>query len=308
MDINRSIDVIIPVYKPDKKLERLLEMLSKQTWPVQKIILMNTGEMTFPSRLLGIHPFTELYQVELEDFDHGGTRQRAAGYSQAGYLLYMTQDAVPADCHLVEQLAKCFLDARVKVAYARQVPRDGCRELERYTRSFNYPPQSRVKTREDLPELGIKTFFCSNVCAMYERKAFEELGGFVRHTIFNEDMIYAGGLIQAGYGIAYQEKAQVIHSHNYSGWQQLRRNFDLAVSQVEHPEIFSGIPSEGEGLRMIKQVARQCIRAGKPWLLGELLVQSGCKFLGYRLGKIHRKLPPKVVRLCTMSPHYWNKN
>lgn len=57
-------------------------------------------------------------------------------------------------------------------------------------------------------------------------------------------MIYAGRLIQEGYAVAYAADAKVIHSHNYSCMQQFHRNFDLGVSQAEHPEIFAGVPSE----------------------------------------------------------------
>ena len=44
---------------------------------------------------------------------------------------------------------------------------------------------SYFKQLTDLPELGIKTFFCSNVCAMYERETYLAQGGFPRRTIFN---------------------------------------------------------------------------------------------------------------------------
>ena len=30
----------------------------------------------------------------------------------------------------------------------------------------------------------------------------------------------------------------MIHSHQYTNWQQLRRNFDLGVSQADHPEVY----------------------------------------------------------------------
>lgn len=66
---------------------------------------------------------------------------------------------------------------------------------------------------------------------MYRRSIYEKLGGFVKHTIFNEDMIFAGKLIQEGYAIAYVAEARVVHSHNYTNRQQLHRNFDLAVSR-----------------------------------------------------------------------------
>lgn len=66
---------------------------------------------------------------------------------------------------------------------------------------------------------------------------FDALGGFVAHTIFNEDMIYARKVLNEGYGIAYAAEAKVEHSHNYSGIQQFHRNFDLGVSHAQYPEI-----------------------------------------------------------------------
>ena len=91
------------------------------------------------------------------------------------------------------------------------------------------------------------------MCAAYKKSIYEEIGGFVKKAIFNEDMIYAGTMAKRGYGIAYAADACVIHSHNYSCRQQFHRNFDLGVSQADHPEIFEGVPSEGEGLRLVKK-------------------------------------------------------
>ena len=105
--------------------------------------------------------------------------------STADLVVCMTQDAMPADETLIEELVKPFGDPEVWAAYARQLPNEECREVEKYTRSFNYPEQSMVKTKEDLDRLGIKTFFCSNVCAAWRREKYLELGGFVKHTIFN---------------------------------------------------------------------------------------------------------------------------
>ena len=248
----------------------------------------------------------EVHHLTKEEFDHGGTRARAAELSDSDVMVFMTQDAMPADRELLAELLKALdQEENIAAAYARQLPNAECSFVERYTRAFNYPDTSLVKTKADLDKYGIKTFFCSNVCAAYKKGIYEKQGGFVRRTIFNEDMIYAGGLIQAGYGIAYAAEARVIHSHNYNCMQQFHRNFDLGVSQAEHPEIFEGVPSEGEGMRLVKKTLAYLIHSGRIWLIPGFVLQCAGKYAGYLAGKKFRKLPKKFILWCTMSPNYW---
>ena len=300
-----EVDVLIPVYRPDGKLTELLKRLKMQNYPIHRVILMNTEEKHFPTELTGIWDRVEVYHLAKEEFDHGGTRDRGVRMSTADLVVCMTQDAMPADETLIEELVKPFDDPEVWAAYARQLPNEKCREVEKYTRSFNYPEQSMVKTKEDLDRLGIKTFFCSNVCAAWRREKYLELGGFVKHTIFNEDMILAGTMIKQGGKIAYCAKAKVIHSHNYSAFQQFHRNFDLAVSQTMYPEVFGGIRSESEGIKLVKKSLSYCIKIGKPWLMIQVVTQSAGKLLGYKMGQRYRSLPMWLILRCTMSPSFW---
>lgn len=300
-----EVDVLIPVYRPDGKLRELLKRLKMQNYPIHRVILMNTEEKHFPAELTGIWDRVEVYHLAKEEFDHGGTRDRGVRMSTADLVVCMTQDAMPADETLIEELVKPFDDPEVWAAYARQLPNEDCREVEKYTRSFNYPEQSMVKTKEDLDRLGIKTFFCSNVCAAWRREKYLELGGFVKHTIFNEDMILAGTMIKQGGKIAYCAKAKVIHSHNYSAFQQFHRNFDLAVSQTMYPEVFGGIRSESEGIKLVKKSLSYCIKIGKPWLMIQVVTQSAGKLLGYKMGQRYRSLPMWLILRCTMSPSFW---
>ena len=304
---NIKVAVIIPVYHPGKEFSVLLERLTEQTAAIHRIIAMNTEENYWNKELEQKYPLLEVHHLKKSEFDHGGTRAWAAELSDAEIMVFMTQDAVPADRNLIENLVKALeKEKMIAAAYARQLPNEMCSFAERYTRSFNYPEKSYVRTQKDLPLYGIKTFFCSNVCAAYKKEIYQELGGFVRKTIFNEDMIYAGKLIQMGYGIAYAADAKVIHSHNYSCMQQFHRNFDLGVSQAEHPEIFAGVPSEGEGIKLVKKTINYLIQKRKIWLIPGVILQSGCKYAGYLSGKNYRKLPRKMILWCTMNREYWN--
>ena len=303
---NKTVDVIIPAYHPGKEFATLIKRLEKQSVPIHRIIVMNTEESMWNKEWEKLSDAMEVHHLTKEEFDHGGTRARAAELSDADVMVFMTQDAMPADRELLAELLKALdQEENIAAAYARQLPNAECSFVERYTRAFNYPDTSLVKTKADLDKYGIKTFFCSNVCAAYKKEIYEKQGGFVRRTIFNEDMIYAGGLIQAGYGIAYAAEARVIHSHNYNCMQQFHRNFDLGVSQAEHPEIFEGVPSEGEGMRLVKKTLAYLIHSGRIWLIPGFALQCAGKYAGYLAGKKFRKLPKKFILWCTMSPNYW---
>lgn len=311
MKMNPAIDIVIPIYKPDGRLEKNITRLLKQTVMPRHIYLLETvtGESLYDvSRIDGAGDRVSVHPVKKEDFDHGGTRNYGASLSQSEYILFMTQDAVPIKTTLVESLlAPHQKDEHVAVSYGRQLAGKSSGAIEKLTRVFNYPEQSLAKDASMLETMGIKAFFCSDVCAMYRRKFFEEMGGFVEPAIFNEDMIMARKFLDAGYVVFYAADAQVIHSHRYTYMQQFRRNFDLAVSQRQYPEIFADISSESEGIRMVKQNTRVLCKRGKWYLVPHYIVESGFKFLGYRMGKAYRLLPKRVVRFCTMNKMYWDK-
>ena len=313
-----TVDIIIPTYKPDETLCLLLHMLQEQTFVVHRVIILNTEESLWKAavaeypirqRLEELSCGYEVIHIPKKEFDPGGTRQLGAAHSKADVVLFMTQDAVPADAYMVEKLVEPFLkntgEAVAAVAYARQLPKPDCHIVEQYTRQFNYPAQSRIKTKKDIPELGIKTFFCSDVCAAYRKDIFEKLQGFEHPVIFNEDMLYAYKAIENGYGVAYVAQANVVHSHNYTVKQQFRRNFDLAVSQKQHPEVFAKVSSEVEGMRLVKSTVSYLFHIRKPWLIFYFGMQCVGKYAGYWMGKRYERLSEKQILKYTMSPGYW---
>ena len=311
--MHNKVDVIIPVYRPTQRFLKLLEMLDKQTRKADKIILINTeqkyfDELTEGKNLIDQYRNLVIRHITKEEFDHGRTRNLGVSLSDSPFFIMMTDDAQPVDEHLIERLLAPFEQEQIGMSYARQLPARNCGIIEGFTRSFNYPDTSVVKSAKELPEKGIKTFFASNVCAAYRKKIFQDLGGFVDHTIFNEDMIYAAAAVQAGYAIQYVANARVYHSHRYSCPMQMHRNFDLGVSQADHPEVFSGIRSESEGIRLVIQTAKYLLRIGKPHLIPVLIYKSGCKYLGYKMGQNYSRLPLWLVQKCTMNATYWEKN
>ena len=309
---NRAFDLIIPTYNPDSGLAELLSRIEKQTVKPARIIIMNTDENVWNAsgaqKIIsrsGLKNLIQVHHVAKEDFRHGGTRNIGASYGDSPFMVFMTQDALPADAKLFEKLLEPLESPRIAMTYARQLAGKRAGEIEKITREFNYPDESSTKTAADKDRLGIKTYFASNVCAGYDRKTFEELGGFTDDVIFDEDMLYAAKLVNAGGAIRYCADARVYHSHNYSPLRQMKRNFDNGATQAMHPEVFAGIRNESEGIRLVETTAEKLMERGKPWLIPELIVQSGCKYIGFRLGRRYACLPKALVVRLSANKEYW---
>ena len=307
---NPKVDVIIPAYKPTESFIKLVEMLEKQTYPINKLIIINTEEKFYTS-LLYNNPIDKMYDnihvthISKREFNHGRTRRDGVFRSDAEIFVMMTDDAVPKNEDMIEKLINPLITDKAVVSYARQVAKKTSNEIEKFTRNFNYPRKSVLKGAADVKEMGIKTYFCSNVCAAYNREIYDKLGGFEEYTIFNEDMIYAANAVKAGYKIAYTSSAEVIHSHDYGNIAYFKRNFDMGVSQSDHPEIFKNISSTSEGKKLVLKTIEHLKKRKKSILIPKLIMNSASKFLGYRLGLMYEYLPKWFVKKCSSLPEYW---
>lgn len=203
-----KIYTVIPILNPPEMFfKKLAPTLFSQTLD-PTIVLINSGEAIPKGSYTSVN-------IDKKEFNHANTRNLALKY-EADFYLFMTQDALPYDEHLIEELLKAFEDDEVVVSYARQIPYNNADAIEVFARTTNYPAQSRIKSKEDLKQLGIKTFFCSDSCAMYRASYFKEVGGFKQGLNTNEDMEFAARAIMNGKKVAYVAEAKVYHSHNFT--------------------------------------------------------------------------------------------
>lgn len=332
-----NIQVIIPVCKPDEKLIKIIKKLKAQTLPPTGINLIWTRaegeEDEIISKIKHEYGDTRILEIEADSFDHGGTRRRAVRNTACDIFVMMTQDAVPKSDTLIENLTAPLIsgledssdtpdnathtdvDSSAKssssdgpviaAVYARQLPGRDSSPYEKLSRLHNYSDLSRTKTAEDIKTLGIKAFFCSDVCCAYRRDIYDECGGFVRNAIFNEDMIMARRFLDKGFAVRYEAAAAVIHAHDYTAMQQLRRNFDLGVSQAMYPDVFGNVSSESEGMKFVLSSIKLLVKKGRFLLIPGFCVQCAFKLAGYRLGKKYTKLPEAVIMALTSNKNFW---
>ncbi len=299
------VDVIIPVYRPKADFKNILNRLLGQTSAPNHIFLLQTIEddselmAEFESDKISVHPIMK------NEYDHGGTRRFGMTLSNAEFVLLMTQDAMPMNAKLIEKLLEPMADKKTAISYGRQVAAADADVIEKLTRKYNYPMESSVKTKKDVERLGIKAYFCSDVCALYRKSAYDRLGGFVKRALFNEDMIIACRAMNAGYGVAYCADAKVLHSHSYTCAQQFKRNFDVGASQKQHGEVFEKISSEKEGSGYAKKIIDELLRRRMPFKAFYFAVQCAFKLAGFELGKNYDRLPESLIMKCTMNRQFW---
>lgn len=283
------ISLVVPTLNAGGNLRPLLEALLAQSRPPEEILVVDSSSEDGTAAVAAAYgraaPRIRLLSVPRGAFNHGGTRDMALRQTTGEYVLFLTQDALPADGHTVEQLLLPFWDARVAAVCGRQIARPGATPQEALIRSFNYPAESRVWGAEAVAERGIKAFFFSDVCAAYRREAYLAVGGFDREIPTNEDMLIAAKFLGAGWKLAYTADGAVYHSHRDSPAQAYRRHRLIGHTLQTHRARLQGAASTGEGLRLVGHVLAGLLRQGNFGAMAAFCLNAAARQAGYLAGR-----------------------
>lgn len=276
-----NIKIIIPILNPPKDFFiKNIQMLKNQSIKTD-IILINSGNK-IPESV-----DYQIINIDKKDFNHANTRNIALSFD-ADYYLFMTQDALPFDEYLVENLYKGFeQDSQIVVSYAKQMPYSDADIIEVFARNTNYPDISKLKSKDDLSTLGIKTFFNSDSCSMYDAKYFRSIGGFKKDLNTNEDMEYAARAILNNKKIYYNATAKVYHSHNFNISEVWKRYNQIGIFFKENSWISKSVAlyvkTESSGVKQAKAELFFILK-NRPLYLFKSIVFSFTKFFAFKRG------------------------
>lgn len=303
-----KVSVIIPTYNAGQVLRKIYSKVEKFSSIDQGEIIVidsssNDGSLDFLQ-----NENVQIISIPKSEFNHGGTRNLAAKKATGDILVYLTQDAVPANEDSIDNLIKPLIQNKdVGMSYGRQLPHNNADVFGAFAREFNYPNVSQVKTIKDKDRLGIKTVFVSNSFAAYRKDSLEQVGGFPTNTILSEDTYVAAKMIKNDLSIAYVAEASVYHSHNYSILEEFRRYFDIGVFYGREKWILEDFAqAEGEGARFAINQLRYIVKSKKYHLVPSFFSRNFMKLAGYRLGIHEEKLPLNVKKNLSMHKQYWN--
>lgn len=303
----KKISIIIPTYNAENYLPILLEKIKNQSPKEYELIIIDSSSKDKTVKIA--KKFTDsVIVIPQNEFDHGGTRAKAAEIAKGEIIIYLTQDALLYDENTLENIIKVFDDEKVSAAYGRQLSYDDTNLFGKHLRKFNYPDITITRTKDDIKKYGIKTAQLSNSFAAYRKSALMETGNFKDGLILGEDVYTGAKMVLAGFSLVYTADAKVYHSHSYTVLEEFKRYFDIGVfHKCEHWILDSFGKAEGEGMKYIKSELKYLIDHGAWYLLPEWFIRNGMKFLGYKLGQKYEKLPKVIVKKFSMHHRWWDK-
>jgi len=271
-----------------------------------EVLLIDSGSTDATLATAASYPVA-VHRIPPEQFGHGKTRNLGASLARGRILVYLVQDAEPADAAFLDRLtAPLRRDPGLAATYGRQVPRPDASPVEVEFLRHTYPPGASVRQlgRTD-DRLTIGAVFFSNVASairrdMWQRFAFDE------DLIMSEDQEWARRVLLAGYRIAYCPEAVVVHSHGYPLLKVFQRNFDSGHSLVGivHDRAPGMVAYE---LRFLAAAAAGLVRRRKLLWIPWLLVHEAARVAGFALGRYARLLPDSWCRKLSLHTAYWTR-
>lgn len=298
--------IFIPTYNCGQFLERMIDWIDKAMLDYD-VCVVDSSSTDRSDAVLKKH-VTFFNQISPNDFDHGGTRSLAEKYTQYEIVVFLTQDALPISKADIDRLVSVFENKKIAAAYGRQLPYENASIFGKHLRLFNYPENSKLKSLDDAKNLGIKAAFISNSFSAYRVQTMQKMGWFKSELIMGEDAYIGTKLLLEGFEIAYVANASVMHSHNYTVWEDFKRYFDTGVFHKMEYWILEelGRP-EGEGLRYVKSELNYLVQQRKLILLPEFVIRNFCKYMGYKCGLHYNKFPRYFVKRMSMHYRWWEK-
>jgi len=238
VDVGSIVSVVIPTKNGAEFLPAVLHALVVQrTKSEVEIIAVDSGSNDGTLDLLKRYP-VKLHQIQAAAFNHGGTRNLGIQRARGDPVILLTQDAEPIGEDFVDHIVRPFANERIGGVYGRQIPRPSCdvvrrRELEGW---LTGRPESAVSVLDgvrlaDLPPFEqYKMCNFDNVCSAVRRKVWEQVP--FPHSDFAEDLAWGKSVIEAGWAIAYEPKAAVVHSHRRSIFHEYAR------TRICHRELY----------------------------------------------------------------------
>ena len=323
MAVGKLITVAIPTLNAGPKFAQTLAAVRRQQVDRElQLLICDSGSSDGTVPLAHSHD-ADVIEIPRERFSHGGTRNLLMSHARGDHVAFLTQDAVPAHENWLSQLLGGFqLASNVGLVFGPYHARPGAspsvaRDLAFWFGSLSDhgpridlldPAETDAPARRFLGPLGF--FTDANGCVA--RLAWQRVP--FRSIAYAEDHLLAQDMLRAGFAKVYVPDAAVVHSHDYSAGEWLRRSFDEARAMRE---VYDWVTPASP--RVVARNLRGNVVADWRWvhgdvagggvrpgpgdlsLVGASLLHHGARCVGALLGSRAERLPKGVVARLSLE-------
>lgn len=248
--------IIVPTLNGGKIFAEVLDRIAEQkmTEPYE-LVVIDSGSTDDTLNDVRKYPFSRILEIPKKEFQHGRTRNVAASHAKGEYLVFITQDAIPADTFWLYNFVNAMdVYPEAQGAFGRHIAhRDASyftrAEIRDHFQGFNSFPLLMSKytdiqkwNQNDRGWHQLLHFYSDNNSCM-RREAWNKLP--YAEIDYGEDQLWAYEAMKQGWGKLYCPNAVVYHSHDYGYEETMERaeveswffkkyfGYDLSVNDIE---------------------------------------------------------------------------
>ena len=225
--------ICIPTYNGGPPLVDVVRrvLAQRSPWPFEVLIVDSSSDDGSPESCAALSPDSysaplRVQKIKKSEFQHGRTRNLCASLAQGGFVVFLTQDAMPVDefwLYNIVSVLERF--PRAAGAFGRHIARPTAspfvkRDIkEHFGRLIRYPlalsrdlSASQWQLSDEVWRKVLHYFSDNNSClrkSVWEHVPFPEVE-------FGEDQLWADTIISLGYEKVYVPSAAVYHSHDFT--------------------------------------------------------------------------------------------
>jgi rhamnosyltransferase len=287
--------IVIPTKNGAKDIGACLEAIYSQKNAGRfEVLLIDSGSTDGTLEIMRRYP-AHLEQIPPEAFHHARTRNYAAGLAKGDFVVFLSQDAIPASDTWLGAMISNFDDQSVGAAYGRQRPKPGSTLERQEVLNAVYGEERMVKDPSRGEEYGFRYYHFSSVNSAIRKEVWQATR-FPDELKVYEDIGIAKRILDAGWKIVYEPRAAVYHSHNHTTVGLFKRYFDGGVVWKR-----LGLWNSRTRSSMLKEAGRLLRRKfssanGASRAIGASLRQDLAKSAGMFLGLHEPYLPLALKR------------
>lgn len=231
-----DVTIVIPTKNAGSSFENVLkEIYSQETEYEFEVICVDSGSKDNTINIIKKYP-CKLYQISSSEFGHGKTRNYGASKGTGEYIIFITQDALPASKKWLQNFIDAMKsDPEIVGGFGIHYTYPDCniidkRDLYYHFKNFGeentifqLTDANRARYEKEEAYRHFMVFFSDNNSCV-KRDIFEKYP--YKDVDFAEDQIWAREMIEKGFKKLYCPFAPVYHSHNFKLSTYFTRYYD----------------------------------------------------------------------------------